>query len=406
MKKIYLTIIIFMFLSTQAFAIDFSNLSLSGFISQGYMYTSENNFFGPTQSDGTFKLDEYGLLFGARVTKRLQASVQLLAYTIGETLGNNSLNIDFAYLRYDFSPYFGIQAGQMKAPHGFWNQSRDLDNAWMCIFFPTGTYTDRARDAMLRCRGLGLYGRVPMDFMGELVLEYLVGEPDLDETSGTVRGWEALAPWANTISKVNVDIEHNFHVEWETPLSGLTLGGTLRLSDLTYVDHFTNSDDYVNLPPFYDPVKGANVHMEGIKVYKVGAKYELYNLMVAAEYYNVSLDRTMFMRTEGLESEAWYAMIQYQVLDQLGFGIYYDEYYPDVDDRSGRTLPADRHTNWSKDTCVYARYDINENWIVKLESHLFDGTALLLRPLNMDENGNSTLSRKWYMFVLKASVTF
>ncbi len=395
MKKILLSLAIFLALSCQAYALDLKDLSVSGFISQGYIHTSENNFFGDTQDDGTFRLNEYGIAIGARISKRLQASIQMLSYTIGETLGGNEFDIDYAFLRYDFSYKLGVQAGQMKCPHGFFNQTRDLDNTRMGIFLPTGTYTDRSRDAMLRCRGVGIYGLLPMDFAGELSWEYLIGEPDLDDDSGTVRGWEALGGFPATISNANIDIEHNLHLLWETPLEGLALVASLRFSDLTYDVVYDGVPDPLPPPPYPQFITSTDtVQFEDIKIWHYGIKYEIYNLMLAGEMYIVEVDRTMFGLPSELESDAWYVMAQYQVLDQLGVGVYYDEYHPDTDDEDSD------HSKWSEDTCLYFRYDITENWLVKLEHHWFDGTALLLATQNPNPEED------WNLFAVKLTVTF
>ncbi len=403
MKKIYLSSIILVFLSSQAFALDFDNLNISGFLSQGYLLTTDNNFYGNTQEEGTTDFYEYGVIVGARLSKRLQASVQMLAYTIGDTMGNNAFNVDLAFLRYSFSPYIGIQAGQMKCPHGFFNQTRDLDSGRMSIFLPTGTYSDRSRDTLLRCRGVGLFGRIPLKIAGELSLEYLFGEPDLDVTKGTVRGWEAMAPLANEVTEVNVDIEHNLHLMWDTPLEGLTLGGTIRFSDLTFTTHIF---DPPVLPPHLPPIpEWSSSHFANIKVFKYGIKYEFYSLMVAAERYGVEYDSIRGEVTTPASSEAFYVMGQYQVLDKLGLGAFYDEYYPNSDDKEGAGALPTSH-GWSKDICIFTRYDILENWLVKLEYHMFDGTALLLQPQNVDDDGNLALEEKWNLIAIKTTITF
>jgi hypothetical protein len=70
--------------------------------------------------------------------------------------------------------------------------------------------------------------------------------------------------------------------------------------------------------------------------------------------------------------------------------------------------PADQigdptYSSWTKDLAVSLRFDINYNWLIKLEGHLVDGTAVLYRIDNRDKD---ILERFWTFFGIKTTLTF
>ena len=71
MKIIQIVIMTLLIFSMSAMAqdegTDFNGINIHGFISQGYLKSSDNNYQGNTE-DGTFEFNEIGLTFSTELT--------------------------------------------------------------------------------------------------------------------------------------------------------------------------------------------------------------------------------------------------------------------------------------------------------------------------------------------------
>ena len=116
-------------LSHCAHAQDLSNLTWHGFISQGYVYTTDNNFFGPSEDGGSWEFTDVGLGATWKPYKRIQLSAQ----TIYQKSGNaspNGFNLDYGLVDVKLfnknTSGLGLRLGRIKNPYGFHNETRDI----------------------------------------------------------------------------------------------------------------------------------------------------------------------------------------------------------------------------------------------------------------------------------------
>jgi hypothetical protein len=113
-----------------------------------------------------------------------------------------------------------------------------------------------------------------------------------------------------------------------------------------------------------------------------------------------------FARTRfaDLSDLGWYASSQVQLTPRWSVGLAYSEYYPNRDDRDGEALVAaglPDHGAWQRDLGLSVRFDVNEHWLLKLEWHAMDGTAMVL------EGGpDAATDNDRYWRVLAAKTTF
>nr|CBX29531.1 hypothetical protein N47_J05120 [uncultured Desulfobacterium sp.] len=78
--------------------------------------------------------------------------------------------------------------------------------------------------------------------------------------------------------------------------------------------------------------------------------------------------------------------------------------YPDKDDKDGdryKVLGQPDHHAWQKDLALSARFDINSNWIFKIEGHKVDGTSDVLAVNNADRSEGD-----WYHGAAKLTFSF
>ena len=62
----------------QVSAVDFNNIHINGFISQGYLNSSGNNFLADSEN-GTFQINEVGLTVTSQINPKLRLGMQFLS---------------------------------------------------------------------------------------------------------------------------------------------------------------------------------------------------------------------------------------------------------------------------------------------------------------------------------------
>ncbi|MFZ1712642.1 MAG: hypothetical protein WAT53_06210, partial [Nitrosomonas sp.] len=138
-----------------------NSLRINGFLSQGYVKTDQNNFFGKSDGKGSLDFRELGLAASLRPTEKLQLSGQLLWRRAGEG-SRRGISIDFGFLDYSFvtrpAGELGIRLGRTKNPLGFYNDTRDVPFTRPSIILPQSIYFDRTRNLALASDGAQLYG--------------------------------------------------------------------------------------------------------------------------------------------------------------------------------------------------------------------------------------------------------
>ncbi len=79
-KAILLILILILFFTHPAFASDdYGEVDIHGFISQGYMKSSDYNFYLAETEDGTFQFNEMGINFSTELTDSLRLGMQFFA---------------------------------------------------------------------------------------------------------------------------------------------------------------------------------------------------------------------------------------------------------------------------------------------------------------------------------------
>jgi hypothetical protein len=76
-------------------------------------------------------------------------------------------------------------------------------------------------------------------------------------------------------------------------------------------------------------------------------------------------------------------------------------YYADKDDKNGSDFAVD-HSAWLKDACLSVRFDLLDNWVLKLEGHQMNGTAVMMN----DNNPDDRKKEDWTLFGAKATFSF
>ena len=448
MKIKNITVLLLVFIIsgfTGAGAAELGDISIHGFISQGYIGTSDNNFMGNTE-DGTFEFNEFGINFGKELNDNLRVGLQLFSRDLGN-YGNNEVTLDWAYGDYHWKDWLGVRVGKIKTPHGLYNETRDVDMLRNWIFLPQSVYPEIERDAALALMGFGIYGNAYLGSFGTISYQALAGTQNIDANEAlaqSLMGVFIFDPYVQA-QEIDVDKKYALSLTYGTPLEGLRIGATLQYSEINLVSAF----DYPAGEGFYgefgiiaDPYGGKYLSDLESESYVVSAEYTWNNLLVVAEYswsnrdlgigtlneYPLDIEIPDFSTedpndtipwagyTAGtpttFKTEGWYVGATYRFTDWFELGSYYSEYYPNRNDKDGTTPDAlgryvdPQYRAWNKDICLTTRFDINEFWTVKLEGHMVEGVALLPLTENMDMDSQHTFIEDWEMYAAKVTYSF
>jgi hypothetical protein len=388
-------------MGTSAWAIeidgpDSGGIHIHGFISQGFLQSSDNQFFANTE-DGSFEMKETGISFSTDIRGNIRVGIQIMAYEMGE-FGDESIHINWANGDYAFNEWVGVKIGKMKLHHGLYNTGRDADFLRTSILLPQSIYNEAWRSTIAGISGFELYSSVGSSLLGRLSANVQVGKVDIALDSGVATTTkEQLLESGITYEPDDIDQETALvgRLLWETPISGLSLNTTFWTVDLSMAGMGSGGPAGV-VPRDLEYTTRAQ-SLTGSLEYAYG------NFLLVSEYslnkYDFSLE-TVFSDLK-LDTEGYYTSLAYRFSNWLEVGGYYSVYYADKDDKNGSDFAVD-HSAWLKDACLSVRFDLLDNWVLKLEGHQMNGTAVMMN----DNNPDDRKKEDWTLFGAKATFSF
>jgi hypothetical protein len=404
-------LLIVVFITGSALGQELFKIDIHGYISQGYLLTNRNNFLANTEK-GTFHFNELGINFSTELTEKIRLGIQFSARDLGDS-GNDKVLIDWAYADYQWRDWLGLRVGKIKMPVGFYNKTRDIDMLRTFILLPQGIYLENYRDACTSVKGVGIYGEILNNIIGNFSYQVLWGSTDIDREGSIAKGAEAMGPI--DVEKFDVGDLFSGSIVWEFPLKGLRIGATVVETEV--MAHARVTEDIsipVEFPPYTITLArrgdAAAALIPNTSIYTYSAEYTLNNLVLAAEYQLMNQDITI--KTGDLEpmeipinSLSYYGSAVYRFADWFELGVYYSVYYRDKKDKKGTGFDPP-YSGYQKDACACLRFDLNTQWTFKLEGHLLEGTALCLPQENLNAAGAVEYDKKWALFALKMTFNF
>lgn len=401
------------------------DLYISGFVSQGYLNTSENNYLVPRSVNGTAEFTEAALLVSASPMDRLRIGIQFLARNFGSQ-GTGQVQLDWAFGDYRWYDQLGFRAGRVKLPFGLYNEGRDVDLLRTSVFLPQSVYNERIRDMIQAYEGAGAYGNIQLGGFGEL--DYHVFGGTLNVPDSTAELWrentgeagdslaEVLAllndqqnGWDPGTTEVEFQNDENAvitfpwiwggSVIWSTPLEGLRLGSTFMNGRFNYSGDFL----FEYREPDSDPVQVEMAVDQTNHInheFTLSAEYTWDNLLLATEYYHEDIEN------EG--SLGWYGKARYRFSELFSLASYYSVSYADGDDLEGdrySSVGLPEYYAWLKDLTLSTRFDLTDFWLLKLEYHFFDGVEQGI-DRNLSEELAEPMAQNWGMFTAKTTFSF
>jgi hypothetical protein len=360
-----------------------SAVDIHAFVSQGYIKSTGNDYLVSSTGAGSFDFSEAGINFTAQLTEKFRVGIQLFAYEQGK-LGQYATSADWYYLDYHLRDTFGIRAGRLKMPLGFYGDIADIDAARVPILLPSGVYPAVNRDLLLSQTGGEIYGY----FRGRL------GALDYRAFGGSLQVvLPSQAGSLNQISDYAVPYVGGGRLLWEAPFDGLRVG----LTGLALRAKAT--EVLLSLwPGAGTPAPTVNLS-ENLYMWIGSIEYVVHDLLVQAEFTQsrgeISTDN---QPANTVVSEAGYGLLAYRVRRWLEPGAYYSlAFY-------NRNLGAEQDDrNVQHDLAATLRFDLNSFWIVKVEGHFMHGTELINAASTQDVLTNPV---NWGVFLVKTTGYF
>ncbi|HKY41210.1 MAG TPA: hypothetical protein VJN18_34990 [Polyangiaceae bacterium] len=373
-------------------------LQVHGFVSQGYIKTTQHNYLGKTERDqGSFDFTEVGINFTQPLGDKFRVGLQVFAHDLGP-LGNYAPQLDWYYLDYRAFDWLGFRAGKTKLPWGLYNESNDVDAGRVPILLPQSVYPVSSREFLFAQTGGELYGELPLGGAGSLEYRLYGGTIFINPQDASAQLREFEVPY-----------EAGGRLMWQAPLEGLQLGASAQVARFDF--DFTPTPEQVmqydmadQLPADFDGTVRARLPFE---LWVASAEYQWHGLLVAAEYGRqyVTYETNLVLPQTEIVNQNGYLMASYQVMPWFTPGLYYSAMFPNIDAERPEGTDQSPPSSYQHDVALTLRYDITPHWLAKLEGHYMHGTA----GLNPQLNGGTSrdeLEENWGVFLLKTTGYF
>jgi hypothetical protein len=360
-----------------------------GFVSQAAIKTTGNNFFGDTKDKVDFDFRELGINGSWRALPNLQLSLQAVSRWAGET-DDGDLRIDYGFLDYSFlsnaDNLWGVRAGRIMNPLGFYNDTRDVAFTRPSILLPQSIYFDRNRNLSLSADGIHLYGERRTN-EGDFFFQFgsilpRARDPDLinDLTRGFGGDLNGKPSWITRL------IYERDSGKFRFALSGGQLNVDIRPNNPRSFRKF-----------YFEP-------------FILSIQYNTERWSLTSEYalrYARLGDAASPGSTFSSSGESYYLQATYRFKPEWEALLRYDKLIWDKHDRDGKKFEAasggliPAHRRFANDWTFGLRWDITPSFMLRAEYHLIDGTGWVSALENRDG-----FKENWSLFAILGSYRF
>ncbi len=330
------------FFPEKAFALDLGSVEIHGYGHQGFLLTdldNENKYLN-ADDKGTWRYNAMAILFTAKPQDKTTVWMQLH--------GRTDIEVDWAYVDYEFSNSLTGRIGKAKLPWGVYNEVREVKFLQLSTIMPS-MYHDAVKIVHESYYGASLNYSLDLGSGGEIVFDPIVGE---------------IADYKE--GQDNSGVTLGGRIRYNPPIEGLAVMATVSDSqDDMSMEMLIASLDYVN--------------------YGFDIKSEYAAMMMEMETMGMTMSTDMF---------SYYVQAGYTFFSRLTPFVRYDYITTDKDNENSPLY-------YQKSTTVGVGYKINHSMVVKAEVHINDGYAL---PVASKEVSTGMTNDNWNMYA--ASINF
>ena len=374
--------------SAQDIKLSDHTISFHGFVTQGGIFTSGNNWLTMNTNGGSGAFTEMGLNVSTKLADKLRISAQVYDHNVGQ-LGQWHPTLDFAMLDYKFKPWLSVRLGKVKTTLGLFTDTQDLDFLHAFALMPQGIYPIDVRDANIAHLGGDIYGTISLGrkrgslsytgWGGHNYASIYSGYPYFLQARGT--------------QELRYDgTQYGGDLRWQTPLKGLLVGASRMNEDLSGFgirlggpNLEQSKKDYTN--QFY-------------------GEYTWRNLIVDAEakrFYRNHLIRNLTSE-DSTNVHAWYVSGSYRFNKWVQVGSYYSHYT--ITSTFLALTDTSTPAGHDYDKVVSGRVDFNRYLNIKIEGHFMDGYGFGPYPNGFYPQQNPVFANSTRALVLLSSFNF
>jgi hypothetical protein len=137
-------------------SLDDLNLQIHGYATQGFIYSTTNNWNTTDSTEGTAAWTEAVVNLTVEPQPKLRIGVQARYFLLGNF--GNEITIDWAQADYKVNEKFGLRVGKVKSPTGLLNETQDIDPVQLWVLLPQSIYPISSRSSILSHYGGMVYG--------------------------------------------------------------------------------------------------------------------------------------------------------------------------------------------------------------------------------------------------------
>jgi hypothetical protein len=393
-------------LQAQEFKLFDRTVQVHGYVSQGFVYTNDNNWLTMGTSSGSAAMTDMALNASSQITDKLRIGAQGFDRNLGQ-LGQYHPSLDWAFADYRFKSWFGVRGGKVKTTVGLFNDTQDLDFLRVFALLPQSVYPTDLRDATIAHLGGDIYGYISLKrHLGNLSYTVYAGH----RSDSIYSGYPYLLSQFGTIFKSFGGLQYGADLRWKTPAKGLLVGASR-------LDQDTNGKGRGLLDPI-NPAFGTIPYSETSIADWTNQFYGEYThgkLRIDSEYRRYVRNQSIFSGASANldDIRGWYVSGAYRVTKRLQFGSYYSRYTVTsiLEGAVAAFFPSETDTslpqNHIYDKVIVGRVDLNKFWNVKVEGHFMNGYGSSTYPDGFYPQVNPQgFSPNTEALVLKTGVNF
>ncbi len=368
------------------------DLKVHGFVSQGLVHTTDNNFLG--QSDDRISRDfrEIGVNASWRVVPDVQLSAELLSHRTGGT-DDGSVRLDYGLV--DWTGFSsergraGLRLGRLKTAYGLYNKTRDVAFTRPSIILPQSIYFERTRNLTVSADGAEFYAERYGE-AGSLTASFALGKPKTQTEAAKVALFLSRPP-----GELEARLAPDLQLLYEGAGNRYRLAFTALRLDLSY------------RPGAADRLRAGRFRLIPLIF---SGQYNAERWSLTGEY---AIRRTSvtdfgpFFPDSHAVGQSYYLQASYQLAPQWEVLLRYDAFYADKDDREGKAFAAATRqpafSRFARDWTAGVRFDVTPEFMLRAEYHHVTGTGFLAAQDNPDVRA---LRRNWDLLMLLASFRF
>nr|WP_300315688.1 hypothetical protein [Halomonas sp.] len=368
-----------------------NSLQLHGFLSQAYIVTDHNNFYGSSSDgNGSWDYTELGFNASLRPTKNLLIAAQALSRRAGKD-DDGSPTLDYGIIDWQMlstaDQTFGIQLGRFKNPLGFYNQTRDVAFTRPSILLPQSIYFDRTRSVAMSGDGVSLYHEARLDNGGLLHSQFGVGRSQAGDDAESSLGLDGLP------GSLEGDLSVIGQVRYEHDGGRIVLA----VSAASVHEKYESPGDFPGDGEFtFQPLV-------------LSAQYNAERWSLTGEYALRRVETSGFNAFDDISQtgESWYVQYTRRFLDDWQWLVRYDTLVHNRNDPNGHKYEAaglgPAYSQYADDLTFGVQWTPHPNVMLSGEYHHVDGTGWLSLQDNPDASQTEQI---WNMWLMQLSLRF